>query len=114
MQAGSVVQVQPVPLIAVMVSPDGGVSITVTRLPAGLAPTPPLLTVTVYAAPVCPWVKLPVCVFAIVRSGKSMVVESLALLLPVSDSVATVDTAILLTCGDVALAATVTVTVSAG
>ena len=46
-QVGRVVHVQPVPLIAVTVRPDGGVSVTETAWPAALAPTPELVTVTV-------------------------------------------------------------------
>ena len=44
---GSVVQVHPVPLIAVTVRPDGGLSVTDTDWPAFFAPAPELVTVTV-------------------------------------------------------------------
>ncbi|MBK8069623.1 MAG: hypothetical protein IPK27_18995 [Rhodanobacteraceae bacterium] len=46
-QVGKVVQVQPAPPIAVMVSPVGGVSVTETAWPASLLPAPALLTTTV-------------------------------------------------------------------
>lgn len=48
--------VQPVPEIAVAVRPDGNVSTTVTAPDVGAAP--PLLTASVYVAPVCPCRKL--------------------------------------------------------
>ena len=44
---GSVVQVQPVPLMAVTVRPDGGASVTDTDWPTFLSPVPELVTVTV-------------------------------------------------------------------
>ena len=46
-QVGSVVQVQPVPPMAVTVRPDGGASVTDTDWPASLSPAPELVTVTV-------------------------------------------------------------------
>ena len=61
--------------------------------------------------------KLPACVLVIVRSGNaagSMIVESIAVLLLALLSVAAVVTVMLLTFGDVAFDATLTVTVSAG
>src|SRR5215470_3261908 len=81
MQAsGARVQLHPVPLMAVAVSPVGKVSVTVTAPLVG--PVPTLLTLTAYVAPVCPCVKLPLCDFAIASFGVSaglMVVGSLAL-----------------------------------
>ena len=68
-QVGSVVQVQPVPVMAVMVRPDGVVSVTVTVAAAALLPGPTLLTVIVYTAPTCPCTKLPMCDLLSVRSG---------------------------------------------
>ena len=53
----------PVPSIAASVRPDGTVSVTVTVPLVGPAPAW-FDTVTVYVAPNCPAVKLPVCVFA--------------------------------------------------
>ena len=46
-QVGSVVQVQPVPLIAVTVRPVGGASVTETDAPAFFVPAPELATITV-------------------------------------------------------------------
>ena len=60
-------QVQPVPAIDTSVRPDGTVSVTVTVPLVG--PFPVFLTVIVYAAPVCPCVKLPLCVLAMLRTG---------------------------------------------
>ena len=42
--SGASVQVQPVPLIAVAVKPAGRVSVTVTKVAAGLADEPILAT----------------------------------------------------------------------
>lgn len=61
------VQVQPVPLIAVAVSPLGNVSVTVT-VPL-VEPVPLFVTVKTNCAPVCACVKLPVCVLVIDRSA---------------------------------------------
>ena len=47
MQLGNVVQVQPLPAIAVTVMPEGGTSVTVTSVAASLSPAPELVTVTV-------------------------------------------------------------------
>jgi hypothetical protein len=58
----AVVHVQPVPVIFVTVNPDGGFSATVT-VPLVGPPLAEFETVTVYVAPVCPWVKFPVCDF---------------------------------------------------
>ena len=60
------VQAHPVPDIAVAVRPPGNASVTVT-VPV-VAVEPLLVTVIVYVAPTCPWVKLPACDFVIVRS----------------------------------------------
>ena len=104
--------VHPVPDIAVMVRPAGAVSVTDTDVAANLSPAPRLLTMTEYVAPTCPCEKLPLCVLVTVKSGGTRItVESVAELFPVSLSPAVVVTATLLTNGDVALPATVTVTV---
>jgi hypothetical protein len=52
-------QLQPVPLMAVRVMPAGGVSTTVTLVLAPAFRLLLLVTVIVYAAPACPWKKLP-------------------------------------------------------
>ena len=58
-----------------------------TVLPPDVAPAPLLCTVSVYVAAICPCVKLPMCVFAIVRSGPgTIVVGSLAVSLVASSS----------------------------
>jgi len=82
-------QVQPVPAIETSVSPDGAVSVTVTTPLVEAAPAS-LLTVTKYVAPVCPCVKLPVCILPTLRLGHNTVVVALPcteLLLP-ADTVA--------------------------
>ena len=67
---------QPAPLAAVAVNPDGRVSVTVTVPAVGPAPT--LLAVRMNVT-VPPGEKLvPVCVFVIVMSGTSTVMESVA------------------------------------
>jgi len=74
-QVGSVVQVHPVPDIAVIVSPEGGVSVTVT-VPT-VVPAPPLfITTTEYVAPTCPCKKtpLPFGDFEMENLGTKMVV----------------------------------------
>jgi hypothetical protein len=48
------------------VKPEGSVSVTVTAPLVGPVPAT-CCTVTVYVAPVWPWVKLPVCVEATLR-----------------------------------------------
>jgi len=106
------VHVQPVPLIAVAVSPVGSVSATVTVPLVGPGPT--LLTVIVYVAPVCPCVKLPVCVLFTVRSATCViVVGSLAVSLAVLISPPP-DTLAVLVTDEGALLATFTVRVMAG
>src|SRR5689334_17337935 len=71
-------QLQPVPLIAVGVNPNGSASDTVTTPDVG--PEPTLLTPIVYDAPTCPPVKLTARATAIVRSGGAlMAVGSFAL-----------------------------------
>ena len=72
-------QSHPVPLIAVGVKLGGSESVTFTIPTVG--PLPTLLAVMVYVAPLCPWVKLPLCVLLIVRSGGEQVlsrIETLA------------------------------------
>ena len=70
-------QDHPVPAIAVAVSPEGNVSVTVTV--PDVAPLPLLFTVIVYVAPACPCVKFPVCDFVMLRSASCVtVVASLA------------------------------------
>jgi hypothetical protein len=56
------------PFIDTSVIPVGAVSVTVTVPLVGPAPAA-FLTVTVYVAPFCPWVKLPTCVLAMLRLG---------------------------------------------
>src|SRR5207244_6388355 len=63
--------VHPVPLIAVAVSAAGSVSVTVT-VPL-VARSPMFFTEMVYDFPVSPCVKLPLCVFVTVRSGRCLV-----------------------------------------
>jgi len=105
-----VAQVHPVPAMPANVNPVGIFSVTVTVPLVGPA-FAPFETVTVYVAPCCPCVKFPVCVFVMLSNGTRMiVVESVAVALadPPPDTVTE------FTCGDVALAATFTVTVIAG
>ena len=64
---GASVHDQPVPENAVAVRPVGSVSVTVT-VPV-VAPVPLLVAVSVYVAPVWPWVNDPAWLFANVRSG---------------------------------------------
>lgn len=71
-------QLQPVPESAVTVSPTGGTSIRLTA--PNVRPGPALATVTVYVAPVCPWKKLPLWLFAMVKSEASTVIEAVAVL----------------------------------
>ena len=99
----------PVPAIDTKLKPDGIVSVTVT---VPLVPAEaPFDTVIVYVAPACPCVKFPACVLLMLTTGRAMmVVESVAL--AVADPPP--DTPTLFTCGEVALAATFTVTVIAG
>src|ERR1051326_144643 len=108
------VKLQPVPFIDVAVRPAGRVSVTVTVAVVG--PRPLLLTMIEYAAPVCPWVKLPVWVLLTVRSGTNarlMVVRSVAESLRVLVSPPP-ETATELVTEDAALLATFTVKVIAG
>ena len=58
------------------VSPAGRVSVTVTVLP--LVEAEPTLVTVIELAPICPWVKLPLCDLAIVRSGCMIVVGSVS------------------------------------
>src|SRR5262245_56322622 len=105
-------QVQPVPAIETGMRPGGGISLTAT-VPV-VVPAPMLFdTVSVYVAFVCPWKKFPVCVFAMLNEGTpagTIVVESLAI--AVGDPPPTVWT--WFTCGEVAVAATLTVMVMGG
>ena len=64
----------PVPANAVAVRPLGSASVIVIALL--VAAVPELVTVIVYVAPVWPCVKLPVCAFAIVRSGPPTIVAT--------------------------------------
>jgi hypothetical protein len=100
---------QPVPVIETSVKPDGIVSVTVT-VPV-VDPAPAWFeTVTVYV-PLCPCVKLPVCVELMPSTGSRMVaVESVPVALPDPPP----DTVTEFTCGDAAFAATFTVTASDG
>ena len=110
-ERGATVQVQPAPLNAVGVRPPGRLSVTVI---APVVATPPaFFTVIVYVAPVWPCEKLPVCVFAIVRSGPApIVVGSVAVLLPVLTSPPPATVAVLVRVA-AASGATLTVSVSA-
>ena len=105
--------VHPVPAIDASVSPAGTVSVTVTVPLVRPAPAP-LLTVTVYVAPVCPCVKLPLCVLVIPSTGATtgmlIIVESVAFALTEPPP----DTLTAFTCGEAALAATFTDTVIGG
>jgi hypothetical protein len=72
---------QFVPAMDTRVNPVGIVSVTVT-VPLVRPPVWPFETFTMYCAFCWPWVKLPVCDFAMARSGGPMgliVAESLAL-----------------------------------
>ena len=104
-------QVHPRPDIDTRVMPAGTVSVTVTVPAVGPAPAP-FETITVYAAPCWPCVKLPLCAFTILSIAGFAVtlVESVALALgdPPPDTITA------LTCGEVAFAATFTVTVIGG
>jgi hypothetical protein len=103
------VQLHPVPLIETSVSPPGTVSVTVTVPVVG--PAPLLVTVTVYAAPVCPCVKLPLCVEVTLSTGAAVTtVESV----PIDIAEPPPDTLTEFISGDPALAATFTVTAIAG
>ena len=66
--------------MAVAVSPEGSVSTTVTVLLVGAEPL--FDTVIVYCALVWPWVKSPVWLFTIVKSGTITVCGSPAERLP--------------------------------
>ncbi len=61
------VHVHPAPAIAVALSPAGNASETTTTSDVG--PAPAFATDTVYVAPVCPRVNVPVCAIASVRSA---------------------------------------------
>ena len=71
-ESGDTVHAQPVPANAVAVRPFGSASVTVIAPVVGAVPE--LVTVIVYVALVWPCAKLPVCVFAIVRSGPPAIV----------------------------------------
>src|ERR1035438_3732188 len=62
--------VHPVPLIDTSVRSEGTDSVTVTVPLVGPAPAA-FDTVTLYIAPFCPWVKLPLCVFVMLRSEEN-------------------------------------------
>jgi hypothetical protein len=79
---GNVVQVHPVPAIAVIVSPVGGVSTTVT-VPT-VVPAPAAFdTVTVYCAPASPCVNVPLGVFVMLSEGTRMAVGAGPVAVPV-------------------------------
>ena len=61
-------QVQPDPVMAVAVRPEGNVSIKVTAVPS-VGALPAFDTAMLYVAPAWPWVKLPVWLLVTVRSG---------------------------------------------
>ena len=105
-------QLHPVPLIPVAVSPLGSESATVTVPTEGDPPA--LVTTMLYVAPVCPCMKFPMWVFEIVRSGPgAIVVISLAVSFDVLISPPP-DTATLLVTLEAALFATLAVRVIAG
>src|SRR5258708_7454032 len=107
-------QVQPVPLMAVAVSPAGRASLIVTTPTVG--PAPLLVTVIVYVAAVCPCVTFPEWVLVIVRSDMRtgvMVVTSLCVSLVVFNSSPPEPVTVLVT-DAAAFAATLTVRVIGG
>ena len=67
--SGDSVHDQPEPLIAVAVTPDGSVSVIWTG--AFVGPAPMLLTTNVHNAPTWPWLKLPLWLLVMVRSGRA-------------------------------------------
>src|SRR5689334_1792583 len=101
----------------VAVRPAGSVSVTVTVVPSVGPAIAALLTVIVYVAPTWPWVKLPAWLFVIDRSAGVAagltIVESIAVLFAAVTSPPPLTLA-LFTCGEVAFAATFTVSVIAG
>ena len=109
-------QVHPVPDIAVIVRPAGGVSVTVTVPLEGEAPT--FSTVMEYVN-VCPGTTVSgLCLFVMVKSipaaGAAMRVGSSAVLLVVFESPPPETTAVFVTTPDAALLATLVVTVIGG
>jgi hypothetical protein len=68
------VQLQPVPVIDTSVKPLGNVSATVTGALVDAAPIG-LETVTAYAAPLCPCVKLPLCDEATLSAGTAGIAQ---------------------------------------
>src|SRR5207248_9419391 len=72
------VQVQPLPLRPVTVSPLGGASVTVT---APLVALPPPFETSRLYEPVPPWTKLPVCVLLRIRSGSGGIAANVAVTL---------------------------------
>ena len=109
-------QVHPVPEIAVIVSPAGGVSVTVTAPLDAEAPT--FDTEMTYVR-VCPGSTVcGLCLFVMARSapaaGAVMVVGSVAVLLPVFDSPPPATVAVLVNVPGTTLAAMLVVTVIGG
>src|SRR5439155_269500 len=101
--AGSVTQLQFVPLIAVAVRPAGSVSVTVI---VPLVAVPPLLVTTMlYVAPVWPTLKLTLWLLVMVRSGGVLiVVGSVAVLFAVFVSPPPETVAVLVTLAGASLA----------
>src|SRR5580765_4422269 len=104
------VQVQPAPPMLVAISPAGRPSLTVTVPPVG--PSPTLLTVNTYVAPIWPCAKAPTWALVMARSGTddATTVTSLAVSLFVTTSPPPPTVAVLVT---LAAAFEATFTVSA-
>ena len=102
-------QFHPVPAMLTNVKPDGVISCTDTNPLLAGAPEG-LDTVTVYVAPLWPCTKSPTCVLVMVSPAARMVVESVAELAASPPP----DTLTEFTWGEVAFAATLTVTVMGG
>ncbi len=91
----AVQELHPVPPKPVAVKPAGKLSVTVTVPLVGALPR--LLTVSVYCWPTSPWVKLPLWLFWMVRSGPLMLAGSVAVSLVVFVSPPPATLAVLLT-----------------
>ena len=109
-QVGAV-QVHPVPAMDTRVNPIGAVSVTVTSPVVGPAAAP-LETVTVYVAFCWPWAKFPTCDLVMASAAAVVVMTVESVVFAVADPPP--ETATAFTCGEVAAAATFTVTVIVG
>jgi len=105
------VQLQPVPAIEASVKPPGSVSVTVT-VPLVAAAPDAFDTVTVYASPLCPCVKLPLCVDATLNTAA--LPSTTVLSVPDALADPPPDTLTEFVSCELALAATFTVTAIAG